>query len=54
MRLMKPSTATESTYSCHPEQQDVETVPANNEKQYIIPFGIYQLIIRNGQKYLRL
>lgn len=54
MRLIQPASAKDASYSCHPEQQSIEMVPENEDKQYIIPLGIYQLIIRNGQKYLRL
>ena len=41
-------------YTCHPEYDlPVETVPADSEKETIIPFGVYELHIRNGQKTLK-
>lgn len=59
MRLQVPAQKSDPVYTCHPEcgmgVDNIMTEGRNDlEKEYIILFGNYQLIIRNGKKYLQL
>lgn len=40
-------------YTCHPEAQGIETPREGKKEQVVMHFGPYQLIIRNGQKVIR-
>lgn len=55
LRLANPASENEQVYTCHPEfgmgfEQSLETI----KNEYILPFGCYEMIIRNGEKELRL
>lgn len=55
LKLAFPASEKEPVYTCHPEsgmgfERTLETI----KNEYIFPFGIYDLIIRNGEKELRL
>jgi hypothetical protein len=55
LKLAYPASENEQVYTCHPEfgmgfERTLETI----KNEYILPFGIYDLIIRNGEKELRL
>ena len=55
MKLAYPASENEQIFTCHPEfgmgfDDPLET----NKNEYIFPFGSYDLIIRNGEKELRL
>lgn len=54
MALMTaPSSCGQPTYTCHPDTQDLDQVEAASNT-YIVPFGLYELIITNGKKELRI
>jgi hypothetical protein len=55
LRLANPASENEQVYTCHPEfgmgfERSLETI----KNEYILPFGCYEMIIRNGEKELRL
>lgn len=55
LKLAFPASEEEQVYTCHPEsgmgfERTLETI----KNEYIFPFGNYDLIIRNGEKELRL
>ena len=55
LKLAFPASEKEQVYTCHPEsgmgfERTLETI----KNEYIFPFGSYDLIIRNGEKELRL
>lgn len=55
LKLAYPASENEQVYTCHPEfgmgfERTLETI----KNEYILPFGIFDLIIRNGEKELRL
>ena len=56
--LSTESAMEEPLYSCFPEAQGVEEVTSEgvNEltNEWVIPFGNYEILIKNGQKYLRI
>ena len=54
--LLYGSLATDPLYTCYPNvPYNVETIPEETTKgEYIIPFGIYEIRIQNGKKYLQL
>lgn len=41
-------------YTCHPSAQAIETLQSEMNNEYRLPIGNYQMIIRNGQKYMQL
>ena len=51
-----PSEGIEPIVTCHPgETQGIDEVPTEETKgEFIIPFGPYDLIIKDGKKYLRI
>ena len=56
LRLL-PANMEAPRYTCHPEAQGIEEVTDDVltvTGEWIIPFGNYELVIRDGQKYLRL
>lgn len=55
LKLVCPATQNEMVYTCHPESgMGFDKVQENHKNEYIFPFGNYDLIIRNGEKELRL
>ena len=56
--LSTESAMEEPLYSCYPEAQGVEEVTSEgvNEltNEWVIPFGQYDLVIKNGKKYMRI
>ena len=50
MGLLLPQTGDkEPTYSCHPEAEDNALTPAL-DNETIVPFGVYEIHVRNGEK----
>ena len=55
MKLAYPASENEQVYTCHPEfGMGFDNPLEMNKNEYIFPFGSYDLIIRNGEKELRL
>lgn len=55
MKLAYPASENEQVYTCHPEfGMGFDNPLETNKNEYIFPFGSYDLIIRNGEKELRL
>lgn len=55
LKLAYPANEDELVYTCHPENGfGVERIWEKRNYEYIIPFGCYDLHIRNGEKELRL
>ena len=54
LMTLLPVTSEETVYTCHPEAEAIETVEADARKEKIVDFGIYEIYISNGKKYLRL
>lgn len=55
LKLVFPATENEQVYTCHPESgMGFERVFETNKNEYVLPFGCYDLIIRNGEKELRM
>ena len=56
--LSAESAMEEPLYSCFPEAQGVEEVTSEGvdelTNEWVIPFGNYEILIKNGQKYLRI
>ena len=52
--LLSVSQVRETIYTCHPESGMGVTSPITDSKEIIVPFGIYEIHIRGGKKYLRL
>ena len=51
--LMVAQEAGKPVYTCHPEGgQAVIELPVDHQREYRIPFGTFELLIRNGNKYL--
>ena len=55
LKLAFPASEKEQVYTCHPEfGMGFDNPLEMNKNEYIFPFGSYDLIIRNGEKELRL
>lgn len=55
MRLLRPATIGETSYTCQPKfPLPVERPAAEASNETIIPFGNYELHINNGHKYLKI
>ena len=55
LKLVFPATENEQVYTCHPESgMAFERVQETQKNEYVLPFGCYDLIIRNGEKELRM
>lgn len=55
MKLAYPASEDEQIFTCHPEfGMGFDNPLEMNKNEYIFPFGSYDLIIRNGEKELRL
>ena len=55
--MLIPEKPEKDRYTCHPEggEAPTETLPIiGTEKEFVVSFGLYELHIINGQKYLRL
>ena len=53
--MLIPEKQEKATYTCHPESKEPTEIPTvGTQKETIINFGIYELHIINGHKYLRL
>ena len=54
MGLLLPNTGDdEPAYTCHPESEDNSLIPASTNET-VVPFGLYEIHVRNGEKYVRL
>lgn len=55
LKLVFPATENEQVYTCHPESgMGFERIQETQKNEYVLPFGCYDLIIRNGEKELRM
>ena len=55
MKLAYPAQGNETVYTCHPEfGMGFERNSEKQNNEYVFPFGCYELIIRNGEKELRM
>lgn len=55
VHLQIPVTSEEPAYTCYPQYGlGIENVEIERTNECIIPFGVYNLIIKDGKKYLRL
>ena len=55
LKLVFPATENEQVYTCHPESgMGFERIQETQKNEYVLPFGGYDLIIRNGEKELRM
>ena len=53
--MLIPEKSDQDTYTCHPESKEPTEIPTvGTQKETIVNFGIYELHIINGHKYLRL
>ena len=53
--MLIPDKPEKETYTCHPGEEQSTEIPAiGTEKEAIVRFGLYELHIKNGQKYLYL
>lgn len=43
----------EPTYTCHPEAED-NTLTQASANETVVPFGLYEIHVRNGEKHVRL
>ena len=55
LKLVFPASENEQVYTCHPESgMAFERIQETQKNEYVLPFGCYDLIIRNGEKELRM
>ena len=55
LKLVFPASENEQVYTCHPESgMGFERIQETQKNEYVLPFGCYDLIIRNGEKELRM
>ena len=55
LKLVFPASENEQVYTCHPESgMGFERIQETHKNEYVLPFGCYDLIIRNGEKELRM
>ena len=55
LKLVFQASENEQVYTCHPESgMAFERIQETQKNEYVLPFGCYDLIIRNGEKELRM
>ena len=55
LKLVFQASENEQVYTCHPESgMGFERIQETQKNEYVLPFGCYDLIIRNGEKELRM
>ena len=55
LKLVFQASENEQVYTCHPESgMAFERIQEIQKNEYVLPFGCYDLIIRNGEKELRM